>query len=246
MKVSQEQKVETRKKIINASVDIIIEKGIKNATMREIAKQAEIGDATIYNYFPTKESIIYGYYRDRLEVVIERLKTVEGLNEYNLQEQLQTFFETNLEIFLPDREFIQETFKVVFFSIGQSYSHLKPIRTLFYDIVDDIFQAAIEVGEIREQVFGEIIYQLFWDYYIGLVTYWLNDQSDQFTDTSLLIDKSLDLAVAFLKAGILNKFFNMASFLFKNHILSRMDFFKDQVETVHRIKREFMAGKNGL
>lgn len=245
MKISQEQKAETRKKIIKASVEIIIEKGLKNATMREIAKKAEIGDATIYNYFPTKESIIYGYYQDQIEAVIVRLKTVEGFSEFNLQEQLQSFFETNLEVFLPDREFIHETFNVVFFSIGQSYSRLKPIRTLFYDVVDDIFLAAIEVGEIPEQVFGEIVYQLFWDYYIGLVTYWLNDQSDQFTDTSLFIDKSLDLAVAFLKAGILNKLFNMASFLFKNHILSRMDFFKDQVETAYRIKREFMGGKNG-
>ena len=245
MKISQDQKTETRKKIISASVEIMIEKGLKNATMREIAKKAEIGDATIYNYFPTKESIIYGYYQDQFEEVIERIKKVDDFNEYNLQEQLQSFFETNLEVFLPDREFIHETFNVVFFSIGQSYSRLKPIRTLFYDVVDDIFLAAIEVGEIPEQVFGEIVYQLFWDYYIGLVTYWLNDQSDQFTDTSLFIDKSLDLAVAFLKAGILNKLFNMASFLFKNHILSRMDFFKDQVETVHRIKREFMGGKNG-
>ena len=245
MKISRDQKVETRKKIIRAAVDIIIGKGLKSATMREIAKTAEIGDATIYNYFPTKESIVYGYYRDHLETVIERLKVIEGFNEYTLQEQVQTFFETNLEVFLPEREFVQETFNVVFFSLGQSYSRLKPIRSLFYDIIDDMFQAAIEAEEIPEQVFGEIIYQLFWDYYIGLTIYWLDDQSDHFIDTSLLIDKSLDLAMAFLKSGILNKFFNAASFLFKNHILSRMDFFKEQIETVHRIKREFMGSKNG-
>lgn len=213
--------------------------------MREIAKMAEIGDATIYNYFPTKESIVYAYYEDRLETVIDSLRAIEGFNEYNLQEQLQTFFETNLELFLFDREFVNETYNTVFFSIGQNYSRLKPIRTMFYDIVDDIFQAAIEVGEIPEQVFSEIIYQLFWDYYIGIVMYWLNDQSDRFTDTSLLIDKSLDLTIAFLKSGIPNKMFNMASFLFKNHILSRMDFFKDQIETVHRVKKEFMENKNG-
>lgn len=245
MKISQEQKIEIRKKIIRASVGIVIKKGLKNATMREIARKAEISDATIYNYFPAKEAIVYGYYKEQLETVIERLRKVEGFNEYTFQEQLQTFFETSLEVFLPEREFVQETFNVVFFSIGQSYSRLKPIRTLFYDIIDDVFQAAIEVEELPEQIFGEIVYQLFWDYYIGLVIYWLSDQSDHFMDTSLLIDKSLDLAVAFLKSGILNKFFNMASFLFKNHILSRMDFFKEQIETVHRMKREFMGKRDG-
>ena len=241
MKISAKQKKENRKKIIQAAVETIIEKGLKGATMREMAQRAGFGDATIYNYFPTKESIIYGYYTDQLETTVERIKEIKEFSEFSLQEQLQTFFETELELFLADREFVQETFKIIFFTIGQSYSRLKPIRSLFFDVVDDIFQAAVEVKEIPEQLFNEIIYQLLWDYYIGLVTYWLNDESDGFTDTSLLIDKSLDLACAFLKAGLMNKAFNMASFLFKNHILSRLDFIKDKTDTFHRIKREFMG-----
>jgi AcrR family transcriptional regulator len=241
MKVSQEKKLETRKKIIGAAVAVMMDKGVQKATMREIAKQASIGDATIYNYFPTKEAILYGYYQDQLDDVVEQLKSVEGFNEYSLQEQLQTLFETQLTLYLPDREFVQETFLSVFFSLKPSGHRLKPIRRRFLEIVTDIFQAAVEVEEIPEMVFGDITYQLFWDYSIGVVAYWLKDESDQFADTSLLIDQSLDLTCAILKAGILNKVFAMASFLFKNHILSRMDLFKERVETMGRIKRQFMG-----
>ena len=60
-----------------------------------------------------------------------------------------------------------------------------------------------------------------------------------------MIDKSLDLACTFIKAGVVNKLFDIASFLFKNHILSRLDFFRTRVDTIHRMKREFMAGVNG-
>ncbi|MHC1712231.1 MAG: TetR/AcrR family transcriptional regulator [Solidesulfovibrio sp.] len=66
MKISEEQKRKNRDEIIRAAVDAITEKGMKGATMREIAKKAGLGDATIYNYFPTKEAIVYAYYEDQL------------------------------------------------------------------------------------------------------------------------------------------------------------------------------------
>ena len=240
MKISQEQKAKTRSMIVRASVDVITEKGFKDATMHEIAKRAKVAGATIYGYFPTKESIVYGYFEEQLIAAVERLRAFDGFEKYSFQEQLQTFLETELELFLPDREFIQHTFRIVFFSIGQSYSGVKSIKTLFLKVVDDIFKAAIEVGEIPPQPFSEISYQLAWDYYIGLVGYWLNDRSNQFTNTSLLLDKSLDLACAFLKAGIPERIFNTASFLFRNHVLSRLDYFKDKADTARRIKRQFM------
>lgn len=244
MKISQEQKARTRTAIVRAAVDVIIDKGFRDATMHEIAKRAKVGDATIYGYFPTKESIVYGYFEDQLLAAVERLRSIEGFEKYSFQEQLQTFLETELELFLPDREFIQHTFRVVFFSIGQSYSSVKSIKTLFLKVVDDIFKAAIEVEEIPPQPFSEISYQLAWDYYVGLVGYWLNDKSHQFTNTSLLVDKSLSLACAFLKAGIPERIFNLASFLLRNHVLSRLDYFKDKADTARRIKRQFMEYEN--
>jgi AcrR family transcriptional regulator len=240
MKISQEQKTKNRERIIRAAVGVISEKGFRDATMREISKHAKVGEATIYGYFPTKESIVYGYFEGRLDAAAERLKSIADFEHFTLQEQLQTFFETQLELFLPDREFMQRTFSIVFFSIGQSYSSVKPIRNLFHKVVDDMFQAAIEVGEIPAQTFTDIIYQLLWDYYVGLVTYWLNDKSAQFTNTTLLMDRSLDLACAVLKAGVPDKLFNMASFLFRNHVLSRLDYFKERADTVRRVKRRFL------
>jgi len=72
----------------------------------------------------------------------------------------------------------------------------------------------------------------------------MNDQSDQFTETSILLDKTLDLSCAMIKAGVANKIFDIATFIFKNHILDRMNFFRDQIDTVRDIKREFMGGKD--
>lgn len=240
MKISQDQKRENREKIIDAAVDLIISKDLKTATMREIARKAGIGDATIYNYFPTKEAIVYGYYESKFDQVTQKLKAIENFNEFTFQEQLQTFFETKLDLFMVDRDFLDKTFKVAFFALSQHYSRIRPIKDRFMVIIEDMFNAAIEVNEIPEQVFKELTIQFFWEYYIGIVIYWLNDTSDQFQETSVLIDKSMDLACASLRAGIGNKIFDMGIFLFKNHVLSRMGFLKDKVDTFHGIKKKFM------
>lgn len=241
MKISTERKMENRLTIIRSAVEIITEKGLKATTMKAIAKGAGLGEATIYNYFPTKEAILFAYYEVQLQDCTERLKSIEGFNKFSLQEQLQTLLETNLELFLADREFVQETFKTIFFSLFHQYKQLQAIRSLFFRIITEMFEAAEEAGEIPEQAFQEILFQFIWDYYIGVIIYWLNDSSDQFSDTSVLIDKSLNLACSFLKAGIVNKLFDMAQFLFKQHVLTRFGFFRSQVDNLHKMKREFMS-----
>ena len=244
MKISGAQKLENRKRIIRETVDIMLEKDFKSTTMRAIARAAGIGDATIYNYFPTKESILYAYYEDAMHACIEKLKNIEKFNEYSLQEQLQTLFETEFEIFLPDREFIQKTFKTVFFSFSQDYSRLIPIRDIFINIIDDMFGAAVDVKEIPEQVFQDLIGFLLWDYNIGIVIYWTNDESDAFSNTTVFNDKSIDLICSLIKSGLVNKTFDIATFLFRNHILNRMQTMKEGLKTVDFVKRQFMGAEN--
>ena len=65
MKISQDQKREIRKKLINTAVEIMTEKGFQSATMREISSKAGLGSATIYHYFPNKEKILYAYFQEK-------------------------------------------------------------------------------------------------------------------------------------------------------------------------------------
>ncbi len=241
MKISVQQKNKNRKKIIAVAVDIMIDKGFKSATMRAIAKESSIGDATIYNYFSTKEAILFAYYEEKLNECVSRIRKIEKFNEFTLHEQLQTLFETTLELFLPDREFVELSFKRIFFSLSQNVEQLNTIQDLFEKIVDDIFSAAIEVKEIPAQVFQQIIYHLLWDYYVGVIIFWLKDRSDQFADTSMMIDKTMDLFCSLLKAGAVNKMFDIVSYFFKSHILSRLDGVKRRMDTIKLIKREFMG-----
>lgn len=242
MKISQDQKEVTRKSIIRAAVELIEGADFKAATMRQIAKAAGVGDATIYNYFPTKEAILYAYYLDHMQACIEALKAVPDFNTFSLQEQLQTLFDTSFNLYLADREFVSQTFRLVLLSSSRDWPQIKPIRALFLSAVNDMLAAAVEVGEIPDQVFEELLGQFFMDAYIGTVLYWIADRSENFHNTGILVDQGLGLACAVLKAGIANKIFDMAAHLFKTHILSQMERFIDPMTHAGRIKRQFMEG----
>jgi TetR/AcrR family fatty acid metabolism transcriptional regulator len=49
---------ERKGQILNSAIKIFGEKGFQNATIAEIAKDAGIGDATIYEYFKSKEDLL--------------------------------------------------------------------------------------------------------------------------------------------------------------------------------------------
>ena len=126
--------------------------------MREIARRSEIGDATIYNYFPTKESILYAYYEDHFLNCAKKLQAIEDFNTYSFQEQVQTYFESSLTLFLPDREFVELSYKTVFFSLSQNYQLFEPIRKQFLLAINDMLEAAMEVEEMPPLVFSEFVY----------------------------------------------------------------------------------------
>jgi AcrR family transcriptional regulator len=246
MKISNQQKLENRHTIIKVAVELIGDNGLKATTMRQIARQAGIGDATIYNYFPTKEAILYGYYEDHIRACIEALKVLPEFERFSLQEQIQTLFDTSLSLYLPDREFVANTFHQTLLAGSGDWARLKPIRALFLTAIGDMLTAAAEVGEIPDQVFEELINQFFMEAYLGVIVYWLADTSDGFSNTSVLVDRGLDLACALLKAGIANKLFDMALFLFKTHIVYRMEALASlsPFKASGKLKRRFMEADN--
>jgi len=245
MKISAKKKVQTRRAILEAAVDLSIDKGFRATSMRAIARKAGVGDATIYNYFPSKEAIFYAYYEDRFAAAVASLESGENLAEYSLQERLQALFEELLGAFLPDREFLQATFRSAFFSMPPNYKELKPIQAHFLGAVSRAFKTARERGELEEQLFEEMIVRFFWDYFIGVTIYWLKDDSEQFSATSILIDKTMELGCAVLKAGVVTKAFDICSFLFRNHVLARLDSPGFGFDALQSIRTAFMEGGHG-
>jgi AcrR family transcriptional regulator len=66
-----EQIAARRKQILDAAVKVFAAKGAHRATIREVARAAELADGTIYNYFENKNALLLGIL-DRLNETEQR------------------------------------------------------------------------------------------------------------------------------------------------------------------------------
>ena len=68
-------KKERRKRIERAALDEFLEKGFNNASMRNIAQNAQLSTSNLYNYFESKEKLFY-------EIMDEMYRKINNLFPY--------------------------------------------------------------------------------------------------------------------------------------------------------------------
>ena len=223
MKVSQKQKTVIRQKLLDASVELFVRKGFDETTMREISKRAGYSDGTIYNYFANKEQIFYAYFESKEAALSDALAAIKGFDDFNLKEKLQLMVETALEGYAPERPFVTIAFKALLDSPMRTFTELEPVKTQFVARVEQYFRTAAERNEIPRQPFERLLVNLLWDYMNLVVLYWLRDDSKGFTNTTQLVDRSLDIYVDVVKSGIVTKAVDVLSFLIKSHVYGNID-----------------------
>src|ERR1700675_696815 len=63
------KKARTRQQIADTAARLFAERGYENVAVTDVAREAEVAEQTVYNYFPTKEQLV----TDRDQQVRERL-----------------------------------------------------------------------------------------------------------------------------------------------------------------------------
>ena len=84
--------------ILNAALELLVEKGVHNTPMSEIAKAAGTGMGTIYNYFPNKEKLIneiYANIKEQEEVLFLEINTDEPVKT-----QFENYLTAIIEFFI--------------------------------------------------------------------------------------------------------------------------------------------------
>lgn len=60
----EQNKVDTRERIIAAATTMFLSQGVEQSTVTEVAQQAGVSRGTFFNYFPTKDSVLAAMWED--------------------------------------------------------------------------------------------------------------------------------------------------------------------------------------
>jgi len=189
MRITLEEKAATRRRIVQAAIDLFRSQGFDATTTRDIARQAKIATGTLFNYFDTKEAIVADLAGEALAKAQSAVP--RDSSESSLEEDLFALIAAELRELRPLRKFIAPFLETA----------LSPLVKARRDVADDARVAHLElVAEIACRhglaELTSVALQMYWALYAGVLAFWAADRSPKQEDTLALLDESLHMFVA--------------------------------------------------
>jgi len=191
MRISEQAKQENRARILEKAAEIFTGKGFETTTTRDIALASGLATGTLFNYFPSKETLA-------MTMVAEALG--QGQTDFqrrrcgkeDLAEELFLFVASGLRRLRPLRPFLGPV-------LERSLSPF-PRKNVCQE-GEAARQGHLEAVQviIARHGFAEapdyVAMTMYWSLYLGILAFWTNDESPNQEESQALIDYSIRMFV---------------------------------------------------
>jgi AcrR family transcriptional regulator len=184
MRISQETKQENRSRILEKAAELFIHKGFDQTTTRDIAVAAGLAVGTLFNYFPSKETLGMSLVTEALHNGIDDFNRRRSGEEY-LSEELFLLINAGLRRLRPLRPFLGPVLE----------RSLSPFPRK--NVCQEGEAARCEHLQVMQQIiirhnFTEapdfVAVTIYWSLYLGILAFWTNDSSPNQEETQALVD----------------------------------------------------------
>jgi len=191
MRINEQTKQENRTRILEKSAEIFIAKGFENCTTRDIATSAGLATGTLFNYFPSKETLAMTMIAEALGQGREDFCHRRIGNE-KLPEELFLFIASGLRRLRPLRPFLGPVLE----------RSLSPFPRK--NICPEGEATRLEHLAIVQEIIGRhgfteapdfVAVTIYWSLYLGILAFWTNDDSPHQEATKALMDYSICMYV---------------------------------------------------
>ncbi|MEO6326578.1 MAG: TetR family transcriptional regulator [Thermoanaerobaculia bacterium] len=183
---------QTRQKILETALELFREKGYEETTMRAIAERAEVALGNTYYYFRSKEHLIQAFYGRTHEEHLEACAALLA-REKDLKKRLLGVMRTKLDASAPYHRFAGILFK----SAADPMSPLNPFSPESSPVRQEstaLFAAVLDGSKVKipPDLRAELP-NLLWLYHMGIILFWIHDESPGARRTQTLVEHSVDI-----------------------------------------------------
>jgi AcrR family transcriptional regulator len=166
----------TRERIYACAIELFASHGYEKTTMRMIADRARVNVALSYHYFPSKEHLVFEFYRNFSDDFIDRSAPVIA-GSGRLEARLVGVVETMFAAAQPFHSFAGSLFATA----ASPASPLNPFSSEFTEIRDsgiELFGRVIDgcVPRVSVEVTAELPF-LLWLFDLSMLYCWMHDHS---------------------------------------------------------------------
>jgi AcrR family transcriptional regulator len=193
---------ETREKILDAALQLFRQRGFDETTMRDIAAEAGVATGAAYYYFRSKEEMVMAFYgrtadeaRDLIPAHVARSR--------DLRKRIRGIIDTKLQQFEEHRRLM-----VALVRIGIDPKHpLSPFgdetKAMREESVEHFRIAIVDSTPAVPKDLASDLPQLLWLYQMGVILFWMFDESRDQRRTRALLDGTIDLVIRLIQISSL-------------------------------------------
>src|SRR5256886_8367998 len=201
-KARAEKKAATKKRIVNAALQLFQTRGFDATTTRAIARKAKVAEGTVFNYFRTKEDIALYFFEEEVDQAMAAVRDNPRLRKAPLEEKLFALVHSQLEFLAPYEKFIGTALIHALkpaSPLGPFSHRAQELRHRYLGFVEELI--AESTPKHRHSALTFLAPEVFWIYYLGALLYWLYDSSEGKQNTLAFLDRTLNIGVSMLKQG---------------------------------------------
>jgi AcrR family transcriptional regulator len=179
---------QTKERLLKLSLELFQRKGFENTTMRELAEAAGLSPGAFYYHFASKEAVIQVFYestfaefQQRAESAIEKKQGFEEALEHMIRARMDTFSRHRPLLKLISRAAVDPSSELSPFGPGT-----KEIRERTIALFAQLLKAK---GTKMNKALEPYMPTLLWMYLMGIVLFWMFDESKEQKRTYLMIEE---------------------------------------------------------
>src|SRR3989339_353276 len=195
MGLREQNKLKTKKKILAVSTALFVKNGFENVGIRDIVSKSSISIGTYYNYFTTKEDIVFAL----IDEIVPDL--FNKWSSENMEKQasdvtgiITLVFKLHFDIFSKKIFIVKEFFNIVtnpnlVMKNSLYKDKISEYKTIFWNFVLEV----LIKNNINPNPHNyENLKSFFWAIYITSVYYWIQDTSPKKQNTFAYLKTTLD------------------------------------------------------
>lgn len=195
----------TRALIVDAALGLFRERGYERTTIRAIAQAAGVSVGNAYYYFSSKEELVQGFY-DQLAAAHVAAVAEPLAAGTDLAERLRATLLAWLAVAEPYHA-LGGRFFAVAAQPGSRLSPFSPDSHTAREVSLELYREVISGSSIRvaDELAADLP-ELLWLYHLGIVLFWVYDDSPELRRTRTLIDRTVPMVVRLCRLSRLPPF----------------------------------------
>lgn len=204
--------------ILTLYMDFVIENQTKPEDIEDFCQIVNLEESNFYTHFKSLKKVEKAIFKELFKNSLEVLSESEEFISFDKKNKLISFYFTFFENLNLNREYILIALKGCKNQL-KSFNTLSSLKKSFIAYIDnlDLSEGILPI-EGLEKAQKKLINESAWIQLYLTIQFWLEDTSDSFEKTDILIEKSINTSFELIENKFLKNAFDLGKFVYKEKI----------------------------